>query len=144
MRESVWRSLCLMLLTAALGSAQQIEKFREQIIAQERTGLDALKTGDLKPFADSTADNAIFVDAQGPAGKALVMQHTAEFRLHDYTMTDIQVVPVSPDAGLIVYKIAESGNSHGREFTAKAYVSSLWVLRDGKWVCLFSQETATR
>jgi len=113
-------------------------------MAQERAGLDALKTGDLAAFANSTAEDAVFVDSQGSASKALVMQHVIGFHLHDYTISDVKFVQLSSDSGLIVYKIAESGDSHGKEFTAKVYVSSIWAKRDGKWQCLFSQETGAK
>jgi hypothetical protein len=59
-------------------------------------------------------------------------------------MEDIQFVAISPKPGLIAYKINEKGSAHGREFTAKVYASALWTERDGRWVCLFSQETAGR
>jgi hypothetical protein len=62
--------------SSALGS--RADALRERIVAQERAGLDALKTGDLTEFGASTADDAIFVDAHGPATKADVMEHTAE------------------------------------------------------------------
>jgi len=142
-------SACLILVSAATVHAQQPvqaagDSFRDQIIAQERAGLDALKTGDMTTFGDSTADDAVFVDAHGPAGKALILEHTAAFRLHDYTMSGIQVIPVSPEGGLIVYKIDETGTSHGKEFKASVHVSALWVKRAGKWQCVFSQETAAK
>ena len=143
----------LILLAAACGHAQQPHKrapsargdaLRDEIVAQERAGLDALKTGDLTAFANSTADDAVFVDAAGPAGKAEVLKNTANFRLSDYTMSDVRFVPLSRDSGLIVYRLAESGTSHGKEFTGKVNVSSLWLKRGGKWVCVFSQETGAK
>ena len=139
--------IVLVLMTAALGQAQQVKKvpaLQEEIVAQERAGLDALKPGDIAAFAGATADDAVFVDAAGPAGKADVVKHVADFRLTDYTMSDIRFVRLSADSGLIVYRIADSGTSHGKEFTAKVYVSALWARRGGKWVCLFSQETAAK
>jgi ketosteroid isomerase-like protein len=147
----------LVLLMVALGCAQpqkpaesapasgsRTDALREQIVAQERAGLDALKTGDLKVFGASTAEDAIFVDAHGSATKAEVMEHTAEFRLHDYTMADVKFIPLSAESGLIVYMLTESGTSHGKDFTARVHVSSLWIKRDGKWLCEFSQETGAR
>jgi ketosteroid isomerase-like protein len=125
-------------------SAPRVDALQEQIVAQERAGLDALKTGDLTTFGASTADDAIFVDAQGPATKAEVMEHTAQFRLHDYTMSNVRFVKLSPDSGLIVYTATESGSSHGKDFTARVHVSSVWIKRDGKWLCEFSQETGAR
>lgn len=117
------RGVWLILLAAALSQAQPARRpgsrgdaLSEQIIAQERAELDSLKTGDLTTFANLVADDAVFVDARGAAGKAEVVRHTAEFRLHEYSMADVRVVPVSRDSGLIVYKAVESGTSHGKEF----------------------------
>ncbi|MGB9459147.1 MAG: nuclear transport factor 2 family protein [Bryobacteraceae bacterium] len=138
------RGVSLLLLGVALASAQTQQpvpradanspgdSLREQVVAQERGGLDALKTGDLAAFAASTADDAIFVDSHGPASKAEVIEHTAEFRLHEYTMADVRFVPLSADSGLIVYTATESGTSHGKEFAARVHVSALWLKRSGK------------
>lgn len=59
-------------------------------------------------------------------------------------MEHVRFVPLSAKSGLIAYKISETGTSHGKSFSAKVYVSAIWAERGGKWVCLFSQETAAR
>jgi hypothetical protein len=115
-----------------------------QIVAKEREGLDALKIGNLKAFGDLTAEDAIFVDAHGSATKAQVMKNVEGFRLTDYTIDDLSFVSLSAESGLISYKISDQGISHGKEFAAKAFVSSIWVKRGGGWLCLFSQETGVR
>jgi ketosteroid isomerase-like protein len=117
---------------------------KEQIIAKEREGLDALKAGDIEHFGKLTADNAILVDTHGPATKDDVLHNVAGFKLTDYSIEDVRFVRISPDSGLISYKISEKGVSHGKEFAVQAYVSSVWAKRDKQWVCLFSQETAAR
>jgi hypothetical protein len=116
----------------------------QQIVSKEREGLEALKVGDIERFGNLTADEAVMVDAHGPASKAQVLQNVAGFKLTDYSMEDVRFVPISANAGLISYKIIEKGVSHGREFAAQAYVSSIWSERENKWVCLFSQETAVK
>jgi len=113
----------------------------QQVISAERAGLDALKTGDLEQFAALTDDDAIFVDAQGPATKAQVMKNVAGFKLTDYLIEDVRFLPMSANTGLVSYKITEKGVSHGKEFAAQAYISSVWTHRGTKWLCLFSQET---
>jgi len=165
--SAVSGGVLLVLLTAALGHAQQpqerpgpaMEKgaamgpeaaraggneLREEIVAQERAELDSLKTGDMTAFANFLADDAVFVDAQGAAGKAEVVKNTAGFRLHEYTMTDVRFVALSADSGLIAYRMAETGTSRGKEFAAKVHVSALWLKRGGRWLCVFSQETAAK
>jgi Domain of unknown function (DUF4440) len=116
----------------------------EQIEGQERNGLKALKTGDLAVFAHSTADEAIFIDPHGLAGKAEVMKNVAGFKLIDFSMNDVKLLPLSGNSGLITYTLTEKGTSHGHGFTVKVYVSSLWTYRNGTWLCLFSQETAAK
>jgi hypothetical protein len=120
------------------------EAMKQKILAKEREGLDALKAGNVARFGELTADDAILVDAAGPASKAQVLRNVAGFQLTDYSIDNVQFLPLSPDTGLIQYKIDEKGSSHGHEFAAKAYVSSIWAERDHQWVCLFSQESAAR
>jgi hypothetical protein len=79
-----------------------------------------------------------------PTQQEEVVAQVAGFRLTEYTMTDVRFVALSADSGLIVYRLAESGTSHGKEFAAKVHVSSLWLRRGGKWMCVFSQETGAR
>jgi ketosteroid isomerase-like protein len=142
--------LCISAFFAPLAGAQSPQPdatqspLERQIVAKEREGLDALKTGALDRFAALTADDAVFVDAAGSASKQQVMKNVAGFRLTDYTIEDLKFVALSSKSGLISYKIAEQGVSHGKEFKAKAYVSSVWAKHSGQWICLFSQETAAR
>ena len=117
---------------------------QQRIVAKESEELDALKNGDLNAFASLLADEAVFLNARGPSTKAEVVKHIAEFKLLEYSMEDVKFVPVSKNSGLIAYKLTEKGASRGREFTDRVYVSALWTEREGKWVCLFSQETAAK
>jgi ketosteroid isomerase-like protein len=116
----------------------------QQILAKERAELDALKTGDFNAFGNLIADEAVFVDALGPASKAEVLKHTEGFKLTDYKIEDEKFLPISAETGLISYYVTEKGSSHGKEFTAHVYVSALWTKRANGWVCLFSQETAAK
>jgi|SRR5580658_2300995 hypothetical protein len=142
-RVQTYTTLGLFVLTAIAASAQQND-MQSKVLVAERQGLDYLKTGNLAEFAASTADEAVFVDAHGPADKAQVVKNTSAFRLDDYTIEDVRFVPLSSKSGLITYKLTESGTSHEKQFSAKVYVSSIWEERKGKWLCLFSQETAAR
>jgi ketosteroid isomerase-like protein len=125
-------------------SSDNDSSMEHRIVAKEREGLDALKTGNLDQFGNLTADDAVFVDAMGPASKSQVVKNVAGFTLTDYTMDDIRYVPLSGKSGLITYKISEKGVSHGRQFEAHAYISSIWTKRGKGWVCLFSQETVSK
>jgi len=140
-------TLCLVPVSFAVAQSvaaqPSINPMQQTILSKEREGLDDLKAGNLDGFGALTADDALFVDSAGPATKAQVMKNVVNFHLTDYTIENVQFVQLSPTSGLIQYKITESGNSHGHDFTAKALISSIWTMREGKWLCTFSQETAT-
>ena|SRR5277367_2218043 len=126
------------------GADSQPSAMEQQIVSKEREGLDALRAGNVQRFADLTAEDGIFIDAQGPASKAQVVKNVAGFTLSEYSMDDLKFVALSKDSGLITYKIHEKGISHGKEFDAHAYVSSIWTKKGKNWLCIFSQETGAR
>lgn len=137
----LFAALTLVLALAFAALAQDGPLARE-VLAKERQELDTLKSGDYDQFASLLADDAMFVDAHGPATKEVVVSNTKEFRLQDYTIENPKFVRVSKDSLMLIYKITESGISHGHSFSATVYASALWAKRNGKWLCLFSQETA--
>jgi hypothetical protein len=128
---------------SASTDAMPLAVMQHTVLLKEQEGLDDLKAGNLDGFAALTADDALFVDSAGPATKAQVMKNVVNFHLTDYTIENVQFVQLSPTSGLIHYKITESGSSHGRDFTAKALISSIWTRRGDAWLCIFSQETVT-
>ncbi|HXO87209.1 MAG TPA: nuclear transport factor 2 family protein [Candidatus Acidoferrales bacterium] len=136
--------LAVLLAFATFARSAQNDALQKQIAERESQGLDDLKSGNYDDFASLTADDAIFMDSHGSAMKAQVMENTTNFRLSSYTMTDVKLVRVSDSSGVLLYQLNEAGTSHGKDFTAKVNVSSLWAKRGGKWFCLFSQETAAR
>jgi ketosteroid isomerase-like protein len=124
--------------------AQEQDALRQRIVSKEREELEAVKRGDSAAFASLIADDAVFVDPRGTAGKAEVVKNTAEFKLLEYAMDDIKFVPVSPISGVVAYRLTEKGVAHGHEFSGQVHASALWVQRDGTWLCVFSQETPAR
>lgn len=114
----------------------------EQITAQERKRWDARKAGSTAAFADMIAEDAVFVDSRGPEGKAAVVQHASDSKLKDYFMDNVKLVTFTATSGLITYKMTEKVIvGKNKEATSDFYVSVFWVQRDGKWLCVFSQES---
>jgi Domain of unknown function (DUF4440) len=125
-------------------SQSATDPMEQQIVSKEREELDSLKAGNLEVFANLLADDAVFVDAEGPASKEEIVKNVAGFRLLEYSMEGVKFVPISAKSGLITYSITERGVSHGKEFAAHIYVSALWLQRGSQWVCVFSQETVAK
>src|SRR5262249_18482774 len=100
------------LLPRTLVSLMPEESLQQQIVGKEREELEALKAGDHKAFADLLADEAIFLDPRGHGTKAEVVEHTADFRLLDFTMENVKFVAVGANSGIIAYKLTQKGNAH--------------------------------
>jgi hypothetical protein len=138
------RAVVVVQAQAEKSAKTKLQALQEQIVAKERQELEALKSGNTQEFASLIAEEAVFVDPRGTASKAEVVGHIGDFKLLEFSMEDIRFVALSETSGVIAYKLTEKGSSHGREFTSTDYASAVWVQRDGKWVCVFSQETPGR
>ena len=144
--KAIWLSAVVVMCGLLVTQTEILTKdsMQQQIVAKESEELNALKNGDLNLFASLLADEAVFLNARGPSSKAEVVKHVGGFKLLEYSIEDVRFVPVSKNSGLITYKLTEKGAVNGREFTDQVYISALWTEREGKWVCLFSQETAMK
>lgn len=149
MRFSIVASLAVatvagVLLLAPGTKADSSTSLQQKIIAKEHEEFEALKAGNFAAFGDLFAEDAVFLDPHGFADKAEVLQHTADFKVIDYAMDDVKVIPLSQDSGLIAYKLTQKISSHGKEFSTQAFASAVWSERNGKWVCVFTQETPAK
>jgi hypothetical protein len=52
-----------------------------------------------------------------------------------------QLPPPSPASGFAAYKLTRTRIVQGEQVTTVAYVSTVWVQREGQLICIFRQET---
>jgi hypothetical protein len=118
------------------------EALKQEVLAKEREGLEALKAGDVERFGRLTAEDALFIDSNGRATKVEVLKNVQGFKLLDFTIQDVAFRALSATSGLLLYRLDSRGVFQGKEVTTHNHVASIWAKRRGTWVCLFSQETA--
>jgi hypothetical protein len=73
--------------------------------------LDALKVGNTELLGNLMADDAVLIDAHGPANKAQVLKNVQDLNLRDYEMVDVKVTVPSKTSGVVTYEIKETGTS---------------------------------
>ena len=149
--DQVWHHFIAERLKAYIESGDYLKKavpvsaqadLLEQITAQERKRWDARKAGSTAAFADLIAEDAVFVDSRCPEGKAAVVEHASNSKLKDYFMDNVKLVSYTATSGLITYKMTEKTiAAKNKEVASDFLVSAFWVQRDGKWLCVFSQES---
>ena len=78
------------------------------------------------------------LDRQALAG----MVENAPYELKRWRMDDdVQVSNIADGVALIAYKVNEEMVVDGKTTTLEAFDSSVWVRRDGGWVCAAHTET---
>jgi len=73
--------------------------------------------------------------------QSLAAMAKAPYTLHSFRMSDPQVRLVSNDVGIVVYNVHEELTVEGRPVALDATDSSVWVRRDGRWVCALHTES---
>jgi hypothetical protein len=82
------------------------------------------------------------VEADGVAcTKTETMQHLAGQNLTDVSLSDLKVVWIDKDAAIVMGHAVAKGTSKDQPIPEGAVLSStLWVIRNGKWLAKYHQE----
>ena len=117
--------------------AKAIEK---ELLELERDYWQAMKDKDVATMSALTDYPCLVAGAQGVA--SLDERHMSAmmngaiwdlkaFRLDD----DVQVRRISPDVAVVAYKVHEDLTVEGVPVALDATDTSVWVRRDGRWLC---------
>ena len=106
-----------------------------------------MKTKDAGVAGQMTDDRCIVVGAQGVSAidPKTMAKLTAEgkWELQQYTIDDknSQVSFVGDDVAIVAYKVTERVVVDGQTLPIEANDSSVWVRRDGEWLCALHTES---
>ena len=131
--------VAMMLMIAAPAFAQDKAadaKLQADLISKEKTLWDAWFKKDAKAFEDALAADGVYVDGMGVSGKAdlLKMIPTANCKIKSYSFAQEKLTRIDKDAVILTFKAMQDGECDGQKIPAVSYVSSTWVMRNGKWM----------
>lgn len=113
----------------------------EEALTLERTVWDALVAGDAAADEAALAPDFLGVYPSGFAERAChVGQLDDGPSIAAYRIEEARLDVIAADAILIAYR-AEFARAASPEEKEAMFVSSLWRLRDGRWLNTFSQDT---
>ena len=113
----------------------------EQLIAREKSMWEMWKHKDAKSFAALVAEDFYDIYLSGKVvGKKEVVEGIAEADLLDYSLSDLRVVQIAPDARALVYRAHIHGRVAQKEKQYDVDVTSGWALRNGEWRSVFYRE----
>jgi hypothetical protein len=120
--------------------------------AAEKTLMDlenrfwrTMQDRDVKTAAQMTDYPCIVAGPQGVASideKAFAsMMGGGAWTLKDFSLGEPQVRMISDDVAIVAYKVKESLSVEGEPVTLEAADASVWVRRDGRWLCAMHTES---
>ena len=119
----------------------------QELLDREREFWDAMKAKDPRAASRMTDDGCIVVGAQGVSAidrqtmAKLTEEGTWELKDYDVDEKTAQVRFIHDDVALVAYKVKERVVVEGQPMNMTANDSSVWVRRDGEWLCAMHTES---
>lgn len=115
-----------------------------ELLELERGFWDAMKKRDAASAAKLTDESCLVAGPQGigELTRATIgkMVESASYELTDYSLGDYKVRRLSDDVVICAYKVKERLVVDGATTQLEAYDTSVWVKKDGDWVCAMHTE----
>jgi hypothetical protein len=119
----------------------------QELLGLERRFWDTMKNKDAQGAARMTDDGCIIVGAQGVSAidPKTMAKLTAEgdWELEQYAFDEknAQVKFIGDDVAIVAYKVNERVVVDGKTIPVDANDSSVWVRRNGEWLCALHTES---
>jgi len=124
---------------------QQANATKQELLALEKQYWNAIKDKDPATATSLSDDPCVVVGAQGVGELAkselAKMLHGASYELNAFSLDDVHMRQISDDVAVLAYKVKEDLVVDGQQVKLQAFDSSVWVQRDGKWVCVVHTES---
>lgn len=119
----------------------------QELLEQERQFWNAMKTKDARAAGRMTDDGCIVVGAQGVSAvdqksmAKLTAEGAWELQRFSFDEETAQVRFIQDDVALVAYKVNERVVVDGSTLDFVANDSSVWVRRNGEWLCAMHTES---
>ena len=121
------------------------ERLLAELTALERASWEAALKDDKDFFRTYMAPEFKGLFADGTvADREDFLRNMDDFHLVKYSMGDVSLLRINEHAVMVLYRAGFEGVHKGKKLSQSGVESSsLYVRRDGKWLEIFYQETAT-
>lgn len=117
---------------------------KKDLLALEKRFWTAIKEKDAEGASSLSDDPCMVVGAQGvgeidKAGMSRMVE-TASYELKDFSLDDVRIRQLSDTVVALAYKVSEDLKVDGKDVSLEAFDLSIWMKRDGQWVCAVHTE----
>jgi len=111
--------------------------------AKIKTEWEAIKSKDKKAYGELLADDyqGVEVDGKGERTKIQAVNELLETNIFNYTLWGFKLIPVGPDAALVIYEVTMQFPPKSQVRFSRVYISEFWQKRAGQWKEVHYQET---
>jgi len=124
---------------------RQGDSIERELVRLEERYWNAIKEKDSTTAASLSSDPCVVVGAQGVGelDKTTLakMMQGANYELKAFSLDDVHVRRVADDVAVVAYKVREDLVVEGQEVNLEAFDSSVWVRRNGQWICVVHTES---
>jgi ketosteroid isomerase-like protein len=117
----------------------------QELVELEKGYWQAIKDRNADAAMALSDDPCIVTDAQGIARidrqTRANMMKAASYTLHDFELTKVQAHLLRDDVAVVAYKVHEQLTVDGTPLQLDAADASIWVRRDGRWLCALHTES---
>jgi uncharacterized protein (TIGR02246 family) len=116
-----------------------------EVLELEKQYWKAVQQKDVDTAVRLTDDPCIVAGSRGVSRvdrEALVaMMQKAPYTLNAFEVKDAEVRLLRDDVAILAYKVEEKLTVEGEPVTLEAADTSVWIRRDGRWVCAMHSES---
>ncbi len=118
----------------------------DTLVSLERASWRAWQERDTAFFRSFLSDDHVEVGASGVTGKAGVLSSVAASAcvVRSYAVGRFQMTRLDSATTLLTYHAAQETTCAGHPVPSPAWAASLYMLRDGRWMNVVYQQSATR
>jgi RNA polymerase sigma factor (sigma-70 family) len=118
------------------------EDLMSTLVGLEKRSWEATKKKDIDALRKLCAKDYVAIISDG--SRLTFAEFVAlfpQFEVKSYALSDVRVLPISPDVAILVYKAKTQTVILGMTLKEESQFSSTWVRQDGAWRNAFYQET---
>ena len=119
----------------------------QELIDVEKRFWDAMKDKDARSAGQMTDDGCIIVGAQGVSAidakmmEKMTTEGKWQLKQYEFNVEKARVRFIGDDVAIVAYSVNERVVVEGETLPIEANDSSVWVRRDGEWLCALHTES---
>jgi hypothetical protein len=115
------------------------------LIAKEKASWDAFKKKDADAFKKTLAPEYVEVVDSGVKDTAATVAMMNDIAIEEVTFSNWKMTPINKNAMLLTYQATVKGKFKGEDVPPGPYYeTSAYVNRNGEWLAIYYQETASK